>query len=392
MNGINPSRPGILSLDRIRFWLLLLPCLFVYLITDRSFKGLLIVPLAWLAVDLAQGWKSMRDNVRTASFRAVSGYALIVAFSVGIGSLFGGERIIFRDVFVIASSFALFLFPKGKLNAPQWLFACFTAAYFFVLVSRNFSFSQLADLFTLKLFLPSTSATENDFGIVFGLFTVHFLVVRNWMLFWPSALVSLMVSKRALLLGFIMATTWWMVIGASKRISPRFKTATLLALYLSLMVFSLFMTELGQTALGWFGIENMNVGRFLMGRNNLIMALRDQLEPGSMLSLFGHGPGAADTFLAFNGVGWGPISDQPFNPHNDYMKIIFDYGILGYLVFFAILLNLYGGGSRGKALMVYTITVFCFDNALIFMVFHIVAGFMCAEYVRLEKDGIQPDV
>jgi hypothetical protein len=381
-----------MSLDRFRLWFMLLPCLSLYLVTNRGFKGMLLMPAAWMAMDLAANWRHLRDRMQMRSFHALLAYVFLAGSAVMSGALVGEEKILLRDVMILGTSLAMFMFPKADINAPKWLFACFALAYVQGLVGKNFSLSQLGDLFTLKLFLPSTSSTEYDFGIVFGLFSVHFLMTRSWAFFLPSALVSLMVSKRALLVGFLVSAAWWFLFGRSERISPKVKSGLMAALYAGLMVFSLFMAELGRMVLGWFSITNISVGNFLMGRNSLITALRSKMDSDSPTAYFGHGPGSADTFLASNGVGWGPITDTPFNPHNDYMKIFFDYGILGYLVFFWILLNFYGATSKGKALMAYTITVFCFDNSLIFMVYHVVAGFMCAEYVRLEKDARLSDV
>lgn len=368
------------DVDRLRFWLLLVPTLFIYLITEPdNIKLIYLVAPAWIAIDLLRKRFAYRMEDRRVLF-ALLIYALITALSVISAMTQLNQRALFRDVFIIASPLLIFLNPAETIRRPGTaLFVVFTVAYFasFIRSSGTLSFS---DFNPLNLILPSETRGENNFGVVFGLFALHFLMNRKWAWFCLALLISIMVSKRAVIIGLALAGSFWPLLNLLRARDGVALKMGMLALFVSLGLGAVFLVEIGAYALEISGMGDLRLDRFLMGRDGLLLTLRDNAFGFSLSSFFGHGPGTSDTFLAFSGSGWGPLSERPFNPHNDHMKLLYDYGYIGYLLFFFFLYNFYGPDRKGLTLMAYTITVFCFDNSLIFVVYAIVAGFLTSEY------------
>jgi hypothetical protein len=99
--------------------------------------------------------------------------------------------------------------------------------------------------------------------------------------------------------------------------------------------------------------------------------LWNQLKAGQMANwIFGFGPGAADA--------WVTSYFRLGNPHNDWLKILFDYGTFGFLSLHAILFLTLTRHRLGIMIYLYSATLMMTDNVFIYM-FHqvFVAMMMC---------------
>jgi hypothetical protein len=371
--------PVRLSIDFIRFWILLVPALGAYLVTDRRVKILVLVPIAWIGIEILVKRFGFRfGDLRKA--RAAAGYFVMAGVSLAASLFQPGQQILFRDLIIIGTPFLMFSGDFRKPRNPSVvLFLLFSLTYLAAILEQS-GLKALATLNVTNLFLPSESLSENNFGIVFGLFALHFLMRRKWIWFVFAVVCSLLVSKRTLIIGFLMALGYWIFTGLPHMKDRKPNRVLLFLIYIGLGLSAIFLIEIGEYVLEWAGLSKMGLHHFLMGRDDLLLTLRGASFSGSLGSIFGHGPGSADCYLALKGAGWGPLSDEPFNPHNDHMKLIYDYGYAGYLLFFFVLYEFYAATRRGSVLLVYTMTVFCFENSLIYIVYALTAGFLISEY------------
>ncbi len=120
----------------------------------------------------------------------------------------------------------------------------------------------------------------------------------------------------------------------------------------------------------------VNIGSVIQGRQETTLALRPKLwEDGFMAFLLGHGAGQSDMSLTINqSVNWAAGFPTPTNPHNDFLKIQYDYGIIGILFFFFLFYYLYAQNTLGILVFLFCIPVLLVDNTLVFIYHWLIAA------------------
>ena len=136
------------------------------------------------------------------------------------------------------------------------------------------------------------------------------------------------VSKRITFTGVLLAAGFELGLAGIK--SRR--TCWLLALLIvvALSITAIFSAQLFETAADSLALPDLDAAGVSVGRYDLAVMLWNQLKAGQMVNwIFGFGPGAADAWVtSYFSLG---------NPHNDWLKIFCDYGIVGFLGLHAIL-------------------------------------------------------
>jgi hypothetical protein len=121
-------------------------------------------------------------------------------------------------------------------------------------------------------------------------------------------------------------------------------------------------------------IEEVMLGRHVIGTEaDRAMATRSFTK-----SLFGSGPGSADALASL--VSGGTLTE----PHNDWMKILYDYGIAGSLVMTTCMAMLFSASATASVIALTTATLMSTDNVLIYLYYQFPIVLMVA-YSALQE-------
>ena len=178
-------------------------------------------------------------------------------------------------------------------------------------------------------FADSQGMVESVLAFPLGGLSLYYLSDRRWGRALIAGLVFLVAFKRIALVGVGMVVlldlvTRHLSIAGRRRVFVAF---VILACFLALSSEWLF-NELATLS----GTDSSNAAS--LGRTEIAVVLwTNFLHGGELHHLFGFGPGAADTWVAKTGL--------LENPHNDWLKILVDYGAFGVLFWIAILAKLF---------------------------------------------------
>jgi O-antigen ligase len=109
-----------------------------------------------------------------------------------------------------------------------------------------------------------------------------------------------------------------------------------------------------------------------MGRYDIAVMLWEKLRAASTLNWFiGFGAGSADAVSEVT---------ANLNPHNDWLKVMFDYGILGLCVVHMMFFLILARHRLGIMMYLYTATLMMTDNVFIYLYYYpFIAMAMCTE-------------
>lgn len=110
-------------------------------------------------------------------------------------------------------------------------------------------------------------------------------------------------------------------------------------------------------------LQGYNIEEFMAGRYAMGLALSKNLVGQEFLTwIFGSSAGAADNFIISLDLG---IT----NAHDDWLKILYDYGLAGYLIYLSIFFLIFRKNIWTMGLGVATSVVMVTDNVLIYLFF-----------------------
>ena len=260
-----------------------------------------------------------------------------------------------RDILIIAGYLSFFLF---RHRSPAIVPAASLAILFIAMVVE---FSSQPIALTFDIF-SSQGLAESSLAFPIGLLVIYFFHERRWLLLLLSALLFFAAFKRIALLAAIIVIFMHLAVRLFGRRSIPRAIAVLTVIVCSIV--SLYTMELFQFAVSVISDTDVSQSSLSLGRSELAQGLWDQIHHGTtMNTLFGFGPGAADTVLLH--VDGGP------NPHNDWLKIYFDYGIAGFVTLHVILFLMHNRIGFAPMLYIYTAMVMMTDNVLLYM-FHFI--------------------
>lgn len=293
----------------------------------------------------------------------------------------------YRDI-VIATLPLIFFTFDWKFTERQfnWIFL---AAFLSFAIWHRF---ELSLNFLNTILVTSESDVEYHFGCVAGIFVIYYLYKRKWLWLAFSIFFLSMVSKRASLLGLFAAIPVYYLLNNVLKILDR-KVWLFIFLIVYYLIFWLIGTNMeffGKFFLELIGYGHMDLDYFLTGR----MILTNQIQPeildrGPFTFFFGNGPGQAEVFI------WKTMKypnvylwdEKPYLLHNDFLKLQFEIGILGVVLYFFIFYYLMACSPLGVFIFLYSIPLFLIDNTIIYMYNILVACIAARVFHEPTKNG-----
>lgn len=312
-------------------------------------------------------------------------YLSLVIFTLIININQINYHVAFRDIIIITSFLGFFTIKLDYTdNHVKYLFFIMILAYGIYL---NFNIS----LNTIKSLFVADQENHNEYiaGFIFGVFLWYFLLNRQWFFVFICIIVIMLTSKRVTFLGLICSTVAYYFIYLNiNKSNESIKRLILMAVYFALMyIIAINLIPIAKFVIYIFNLEGrVTVWELLSARDWFIVTLEPEIfDTGFINYFFGHGPGQADFFLQHNlpYEKFG-IIEKPANPHNDFLKINYDYGFLGIFLFFIFFYFLYGNGFS-VPIFLYVIPILIIDNSLVVLYFSFIAG-ITARALNLEYD------
>ena len=318
---------------------------------DEAVKYILYtLPLTLTAVYLVieQG----RIKLHRPAIGALVLYLGCAAASMAVSSSYGFYAI--RDVAIIAGYLFLFiLWFRAPISAAD--LALFVLSAGMIVEALTEGFGEQVNLFGSQGILESTLA----FSI--GLVVVYYLHFRLWNRAILAAIVLFLAFKRITFVAVVLAVGFDLVILPFVR-RQLARTIAFAGVFV-LSVVALFSAQIFEIVAVALKIENTSANSISLGRYELAVMLWDTLMGRSLPTwLFGAGPGSADAFVT--------AKSSITNPHNDWLKILYDYGAVGFFAFHAILYRTFFEHRFGLLLYLYSAVVMMTDNILIYMFYH----------------------
>ncbi|TAG57599.1 MAG: O-antigen ligase domain-containing protein [Cytophagales bacterium] len=313
-------------------------------------------------------------------------YLLSCAFSIFITP--NTQQIFWKNVIrdLIITSGPLLLFSLKELKFRHyhivWVFI-FSIICYIIWIDFDVNWNLMSSV----LYSNYDFQHEYHFGTIACLFILYFFYKKDYKFLALAIFFMLLVNKRANLLGIFPAMiTYYFFFDLLKIQKNRILTILLFAVYY--ITFYLIATNIeGVTIsfLEFIGKKDMNPDHFLTGRLILVRDLIIQIEKRDwMIYFFGNGIGQTEFYLwktIFNEVYY--FYEKPFLTHNDFLKLHFDVGLIGVIIYFFIMYYLYCYSNVGYMMFFSFIPLFLIDNTLIFS-FNIITACIMA---RVDEDS-----
>lgn len=212
--------------------------------------------------------------------------------------------------------------------------------------------------------LGSNGGLESSYGLSIGLFAVFFLHKRWWAWAALAALATIIALKRSSYIGVLLfgvlpvAYQFVQTRYRAPSAPARIRYAPFILAYVCIALVGthmfLILTTLSRGALVRYSVNQLTMGRFeYLGDLQLWQAATPFTQ-----KLFGGGPGATAAGLAALG-----IKDLL---HNDFAKILFEYGYIGSIAVQVGIVLLIVRGRISRYLLLYQSIIFLTDNTFIY--------------------------
>ncbi len=368
-----------ISKSSLFVYVLLIPSLVAYHALDRA-KLIYFIPLIMLLLPMIFAISSKKGNEQTLKIEPNLIFAIVLYTVIaGLSILFNYDtlnyKILIRDILIIFSPLIVFS-TEMRFNDRniKFLFIAVIISYF-TWVGFQFEFDWSFN------FLRSNYNMASEFhnGVIIGGFFLFFLYRKKYVWMLLALILIFMSGKRSIILGIIPAIVGYY--GFIKPLKIEENKYWLLVILFGYFIILFFIGVNFDTFSLWIlDITNLEqeveLNRFLMGREIFIVYLKNQINQSEILqALFGYGPGQADQYLLeFARPDWMSNKGQPVNPHNDFLKLNFDYGLIGGIAMFFIFYSVYITGSpMGTQMFLYTLPLFLVDNSFIFIYYWFIA-------------------
>ena len=321
-----------------------------------------------------------RPPIDDRAFVALAMYLALAVAGILINSWFGFFP--YRDVFIVCSYLLLFVFwfraPASIMDVALGAVAACLAIEAAARIGPDVTLVDANGLYAiLGLTIPSGNTVfgshgilESTLGFPLGVIFLFYLHKRKWSLAAVAGMLQLLAFKRITFAGVALAVAFDAVVSRNLRFGIARRLGCVLVVALSIT--AIFSTSIFQTSADFFQLRDSSANGISLGRYDIAVMLWDRLDEASTLNwLIGFGAGAADAVSQ-------AVAD--LNPHNDWLKILFDYGLLGtfvmHLIFFMILTR----HRLGLMIYIYTATLMVTDNIFIYMFYYpFIAMIMCVE-------------
>lgn len=299
---------------------------------------------------------SRRDNL----YVCVLVYVAIVALSLVAGE--GPNETAFRDISIIAGY--LLIYAEGWIPQRRhidFLLVASTVLFAIKLIASGKSFG------INLLVSASINETYDDFesflGIVYLFYCIRY--ERNWRM--AAALALFILGGKRIALGAFAAGAAFIFV-ASRALAGRQRATRLAFLCLLAMICALGanFVRIVEYAfdtlpqLASYEMEEFMAGRFTLGS----AIIRMYEAKNFFASTFGSGPSTADAIIV-------AMQNNITLAHDDWLKILYDYGYVGSIVFVYIYYRIFRYDIWTMGLALANAIIMVTDNVLIYMFYQI---------------------
>ena len=329
---------------------------------------------------LSFGARQLKLDLKAA---AALGLYLVVA-ATGLAANDATRFYAFRDIAIVSGYLSLFVFwfraPASVLNVCVVAVAVCMGIEGATRISPDMQLLNAEGLYAIlglsnpegtTLFGPH-SLLESTLGFPLGVLVLSLVHNRRWRFAAAAALLQLFAFKRISFAGVALALAFNALTHRTLSLKGARRLALGIAVGLSLT--AMFSTAIFENVSGSLRLENSSANAISLGRYDIAVMLWKQLSEAAPANwLIGFGAGGADA-----------VTEQAVpdlkNPHNDWLKILFDYGVCGWVVMHAVFFMILARHRLGLMIYLYTAMLMMTDNIFIYMFYYpFVAMAMCVE-------------
>jgi hypothetical protein len=294
-------------------------------------------------------------NFSAAAAGAFGAYLCAAAIAVLVSQ--SSNPWLMRDFLIISSALCMAMIAWTASHREVVLMA------FTCLICMMIEGIQEGISFTID-FAASDGLLESAMAFPLGVILLYAIRARRVRLGVLTALLFMAANKRIAILAIVgVLVLEWMIcrFGMGQR-----RRLITIALSIMISASSLFSSQIFEMGARLIDQENVSANSISLGRFEISQVIWNRLDDAPFRKIVaGHGPGAADTVIE---------SELGFrmNAHNDWLKIFFDYGLFGFVIFHFILALIFSRGVFSQWIHLYTAVVMMTDNCLIYTFHHVI--------------------
>jgi hypothetical protein len=317
--------------------------------SDLKYALYALPGLMMLTCAMAMRWRVSVDRRAILAFIVYAGVAVVAT----LGNPYGSFAT--RDLLILTGSLLLFVIA---VRAPTFVAdACLgslAVASAVVALTRGVG----ADF----NFLASAGLLESPLAFPLGIVFLYFAGTRQWGRAAIAFILFFLAFKRIALAGALAVLAIEFALGLFSR--RGIGRVVAVAIVVAASVVSLFLLQIFEFVAILLNNEEFSGNSISLGRSELASILwREIGSSGVTHQLLGFGPGAADNLINET------IGES--NPHNDWLKIAFDYGAVGFVALHVVLYLIHPPTPLGNRLYIYLAFVMCTDNVLIYVFYYV---------------------
>lgn len=225
-------------------------------------------------------------------------------------------------------------------------------------------------------FLRSASLSQSfdsNEGLIGAIYVIFFFAIgariETVLAFAMCLLGGKRIGLAAMLVGVLAI---WFLLRAPSLNRPKARFVILLLAFAGLNVLSVYLVWIVETVFRAAHIT-VPIEEFMAGRYKISSAIYHEMSARPILmSLFGSGAGSADTITVQVTAGGVPLT------HNDWLKILVDYGSIGSIVLTIGLAAIFATSALAAGLGLATAVLMMTDNVMIYLFYQIPVALMIA--------------
>jgi hypothetical protein len=337
------------------------------------------VPVVLAASLLLEG-KPTANNVAVA-------FLLAYVFFAPLGYLIGvKETDLFFNNFVIMILILFSFVPKIEVQIEQirLVFLC-SGAYFFL----AYWLTDQAGIRLLEMLKNgSVSGLEqgydnNEGGLTGPLYAVFFYAIAAKIEFFLALFMSILGGKRIGILAIFGGLAAGLLLNKRAALMKRRNRFIFLLATLGIINIAASNTIYISQYLHGQLRTDVSIEEVMLGRYAIAFEMTRSIDQRSALeSLLGFGPGAASD-LALRVTG-GTLKE----PHNDWLRILFDYGILGSMAATALIALLFSASAIASVIAIASGILMTTDNVILYLYYQFPVVLMLG-YSKIREAGVQ---
>jgi O-antigen ligase len=287
------------------------------------------------------------------------------------------------DVTIISLIIVGFL-PKIEVTLEQIrLLLLVSLAYFAV----AYIVSARQDIRLLQMITTGSDSglegyDNNQGGLVGPVYTLFFYAIGARLEFGLALIMSLLGGKRIVALSLIVAIVAIFLL--NRAFAPKSRLLRFVTLLLGLSAINVIGSNLILISDYLYGSLGMtgSIETVMLGRHQIGVDLTYAISNRPLLeTLVGYGPGAANEVATY--IARGSLT----LPHNDWLKILYDYGILGSIFVTFIIAVIFSTSVAAMALALMTAVIMTTDNVTVYLFYQFPVALMIAYCNRRESNA-----